>query len=124
MNYTHPFHLALREKIDAFVEMVYLNSDGFPKSERFESNSQLRRAALSVALNYVEGYARMGRPTNKHFLEISYGSLKETEYLIRFCTKQGWIEKEISGKLLELADELGRMLWSTIQIKKRPAAAS
>ena len=124
MKQIHPFHLALREKIDSFVNEVYLASKNFPKDERFESASQLRRASLSVALNYIEGYARMGRPTNKHFLEISYGSLKESVYLIQFGSKQGWINPELKEKLLSMSDELGRMLWATIQIKKQPAAAS
>lgn len=124
MKRIHPFHLALRKKIDRFVDEVFDSTDKFPAKERFETTSQLRRAALSVALNYIEGFARNGRPTNKHFLEISYGSLKEAEYLINFCEKRNFIEKELAERLSALADELGRMLWTTIRIKKQPAAAS
>ncbi|PJB19449.1 four helix bundle protein, partial [Candidatus Falkowbacteria bacterium CG_4_9_14_3_um_filter_36_9] len=54
----------------------------FPKDELYGITSQLRRAALSVILNYIEGYARKRDKVYKNFLEISYGSLKEAKYLL------------------------------------------
>lgn len=55
------FHDALKRKIDEFVHLVYRLTKEFPKSELYGATSQLRRAALSVALNYIEGYARKRR---------------------------------------------------------------
>lgn len=50
-----------------------------------------------------------------NFLEISYGSLKETQYLIYFCFNEGLIEKDKYDELFKLADEVGAMLWTEIQ---------
>lgn len=120
INMPHsPFHEALQSKIDAFVAKVYESTQNFPKSEVFGVTSQIRRAALSVALNYVEGYARLGVPTNRHFLEMAYGSLKETNYLIRFSHQQHFINEGTKSELLIMTDELGAMLWRTIEIKKK-----
>jgi len=52
------FHDILKKKMDEFVHLVYCITKDFPKSELFGATSQLRRAALSVILNYIEGYAR------------------------------------------------------------------
>jgi len=41
--------------------------------------SQLRRAALSVPANIVEGYARKGDKELARFLNIAMGSLAETD---------------------------------------------
>jgi len=66
-------------------------------------------------LNYVEGYARRRPSVQFNFLEISYGSLKEPEYLLYFCKKEGFIEKNDDITVLKLADEIGAMLWTEIR---------
>ncbi|MBI5328555.1 MAG: four helix bundle protein [Deltaproteobacteria bacterium] len=53
------FHSQLREKIDKYVHLVYRLTRKLPKEELYGVVSQLRRSALSVMLNYIEGYARI-----------------------------------------------------------------
>ncbi|PIR13893.1 four helix bundle protein [Candidatus Falkowbacteria bacterium CG11_big_fil_rev_8_21_14_0_20_39_10] len=111
------FHDKLKIKMHLCVKYIYRITRNFPKDELYGVTSQLRRAALSIILNYIEGYAR--RKSNnckvyKNFLEISYGSLKETKYLIYFSYTEGYINKEDYQKLLIMNDEIGKMLWSTI----------
>lgn len=108
------FHSLLRKKIDLFVHSVYDATCTFPKSELFGATSQLRRAALSVALNYIEGSARRRKAVLKNFLEISYGSLKESEYLMSFSFKRNWINEKAYANIRKLGDEIGAMLWKTI----------
>ena len=74
------FYANLRSKIDTFCHEVYTTTRTFPKDEMFGLTSQLRRATLSVALNFIEGYARGKGKTNNQFLRYAYGSLQESKY--------------------------------------------
>jgi four helix bundle protein len=81
------FNEKLKIKMDEYVHYVYKISKHFPKDELYGATSQLRRAALSIILNYVEGFARYKIAVKRNFWEISYGSLKETKYLLYFSFK-------------------------------------
>ena len=115
---TTRFHGKLYTVLNSFVHAVYDATGNFPREELFGVTSQLRRAALSVILKYIEGYARQQRAENKHFLEISYGSLKEAAYLIAFSNERRFLAGQASARLLSLADEAGAMLRTTIQSMK------
>lgn len=101
--------------MDKFVHLVYKVTRDFPKREWYGVASQLRRAALSVILNYVEGYARGKEKVYKNFLEISYASLKETKYLLHFSLVEKYLGPEDYKKIIGLAEEIGAMLWSTMK---------
>lgn len=105
-------------KANIFVHEVYRLSRMLPKYELFGLTSQLRRAALSVVLNMIEGYARQSRNDHKRFLEISYASLKETKYLLEFCIEENYLSKHQVEQSLMLCDELGKMIWRKIQTLK------
>lgn len=108
------FHEELRELMDGYANKVYDATKNFPKDELFGVTSQLRRSALSVVLNYIEGYARQRNKILKHFLEISYGSLKESKYLIHFSYKRGYLRGSDHKALLEMSERIGKMLWGII----------
>jgi len=100
-----------------YVKYVYRVTKNFSKDELYGVTSQLRRAALSVILNYIEGYARRkgyNCKVYKNFLEISYGSLKESKYLIYFSYTENYINRENYNGLIKLADDIGGMLWRTM----------
>lgn len=109
------FHERLKSLMDEYVHTVYDVTQDFPKNEMFGVISQYRRAALSIVLNYVEGYARRRKAVLKNFLEISLGSLKECEYLTIFSFKRGYLNKLNREKLIKLELEIGRMLWGTVE---------
>lgn len=108
------FHSDLKKYINEYIHTVYDVTEKFPKSELFGTTSQFRRASLSVMLNYVEGYARGRTSYIKSFLEISYGSLKESEYLIGFCYERKYMNKSEYDKLTKLADTIGAMLFGIL----------
>ena len=101
--------------MDEYVHLVYALSRKFPKEELYGATSQLRRAALSVILNYIEGYARVKDKVHKNFLEISYGSLKESKYLLHFSFSEKFLSKTDYEKTIKLAEDIGAMLWGIIR---------
>jgi|SRR3989344_4242251 len=108
------YHERLKKKMDDYVHSVYRLTKEFPDDERYGVISQLRRAALSVILNYVEGYARGRSKVHKNFLEISYGSLKESKYLLHFSLVEKYCSRADYINIVKLADEIGAMLWGVI----------
>lgn len=75
----------------------------------------LTRGAVSVMLNYVEGYARMKVGVTINQQEISYASIKESIYC-RFLAKElEYITEEEYGRALVLKDEIGAMLYTNIK---------
>ena len=69
--------------------------------------NQLDRAVLSVPLNLAEGRGRRTLTDQKHFFQIAYGSLKETQAILDIS--------DASPKTLALADSLGAHLYRLIQ---------
>jgi len=45
----------------------------FPKDEIFSISFQIRKAALSIPTNIVEGYARNSKKEMKQFIKIALG---------------------------------------------------
>lgn len=109
------YHDKLKNKMDQYAHHIYAVTRVFPKEEIYGVTSQLRRAALSVILNYIEGYARVRDKVHKNFLEISYGSLKESKYLLHFSFVEKYFSKSDYEKSLKLAEEIGAMLWGVIR---------
>lgn len=82
-------HTKLRafELADSLAVITYRSTVGFPKAEQFGLVSQMRRAAVSVASNIVEGCSRSTTSEYVRFLEIAYGSARELEYQISLARK-------------------------------------
>ena len=85
-------HTKLRafEIADNIVMEVYRVTRGFPKEELFGLTSQVRRAAMSIASNIVEGCARNSEGDYLRFLDMSYGSAKELEYQLSVADRLGY----------------------------------
>ncbi len=88
------FHLA-----DGFVVAIYQATTDFPSTERFGLASQLRRAAVSIPTNIIEGCARDSQPEYLRFLEIAFGSAREVLYLIELSEKLQILKKESASEL-------------------------
>ena len=69
---------------------MYRTTQEFPKSEIWGLTSQMRRAAVSVPANIVEGSARRNRNEYIQFLYIAKSSLAELDYYIRFTKECGY----------------------------------
>jgi len=104
----------LAQKMDEYAHFVYKVTKNFPKEEKYGIISQIRRSSVSVVLNYVEGYARVKLGVRLNFLEISFGSLKESKYLLHFSLVERYLRKEDYIISLKMAEEVSAMLWTEI----------
>jgi four helix bundle protein len=86
---------------DLFVRLHRLASKSFPVQERYELSAQLRRAALSVPTNIVEGSARYHRRETLHFLRIAWGSLQEVGYLTHVAKRLEYITEASADDLMK-----------------------
>lgn len=77
-----PNKLRVFGQSDILVPEVYVLTRSLPDAERFGLQSQLRRAAVSVPTDIVEGCARRSEASYLHFLEIALGSASEVRYLL------------------------------------------
>jgi four helix bundle protein len=93
-----PDHRKLRvfQEADALAIAIYQQTREFPRDEWFGLRAQMRRAAVSVPCNLVEGNARRSARDYLRFLYIAVGSCSELEYLVALArdlalsTKTDW----------------------------------
>jgi four helix bundle protein len=90
---------------DELALLVNKATKEFPKSEIWGLTSQMRRSAVSVPGNIVEGSARKSRNEYLQFLYIAISSLAELNYYIRFTKELGYLGvrqyEELWGKAQE-----------------------
>jgi len=104
----------LLKKADSFVKGIYRVSRKFPKDEIYGLTSQLKRAALSIPLNIVEGFARQTKNENRRFLGMAYGSLKEVKYILYFAYGEEYLSRDEYENFITAAEEIGKILWVCI----------
>jgi four helix bundle protein len=106
---------------DELVNAVYDDTVSFPKEELYALTSQIRRAALSVVANIIEGYARNSKNELRHFLSIALGSLAEVEYYLEFAAKREYITKAQFMKTEAIRSQCGQLLWKfykSLEVKR------
>ena len=94
-------HTKLRvfEMADQLALNVYKSSQRFPRDELYGLKSQMRRAAVSVASNIVEGAARSGEADFLRFVEIAYGSARELQYQVSLVARLGYLSEDQGNQL-------------------------
>jgi len=105
-------HTKLRafELADALTIAVYRATQAFPRDEIFGLTSQLRRAAVSIPSNIVEGCARHSEAEYLHFLDMAYGSAREVEYQIGLSHRLGFLDASLHEQLQQRATETAKVL--------------
>ena len=77
---------------DQLVVGVYRATKNFPTSEQYGLTSQMRRCAVSVAANIVEGCGRRSRKDYVRFLDIAFASARELGYFIDLAPRLALID--------------------------------
>lgn len=75
---------------DELVIEIYQITKKFPEEERFGLTFQIRKAAISVPSNIVEGCSRETQKEFHRFLEIAFSSLKELHYQTKLAVRLGF----------------------------------
>ena len=90
---------------------VYRMTERFPEEEKYGITSQMRRAAVSIALNISEGNAkRESAQEFKRFLMMAMGSANEMSVLLEFSKDLGYIEEEMYAKAKNEYEEIAKMI--------------
>lgn len=89
-----------------FVNEVYRVTRLFPKEERFGLTDQLRRAAVSIALNIAEGSDRKSDLEFKRFLRMAIGSCEEVVTALYIAIDQKYLGKGNFDSLYQDANYL------------------
>jgi four helix bundle protein len=94
----------MKEKIEDFRQLevwkkshkitlrIYKITKNYPEDERYGLISQMRRAAVSVTANIVEGFKRRGKGEKKQFFNISQASANELLYFLILSKDLGYLK--------------------------------
>lgn len=82
----------------------------FPREEIYSLVDQMRRAAISVGMNLMEGAMRLGTKEYRQFVGIARGSAGEVCYQLLLAKDLRYISEEVYGELRTGYDRVIQML--------------
>ena len=88
----------------------YQVTESLAPAERYGHQSQIRRAAVSVAANIAEGYGRKHRGDYVRMLSIARGSLCEVETLFAIAARLKMVPRPGAVQIWGLCQDVGKML--------------
>lgn len=106
--------LLVWQRAHSLVLKIYEVTNSFPKEEIWGLTSQIRRSAVSVPSNIVEGKARGSRKDFKRFLLIARGSLEEVKYQSLLAKELKYINDEQYEEIAVMIEDVGRLLGGLI----------
>ncbi len=108
---------------DELVLVVYKVTRSFPSDELYGLRSQIRRSAVSVPSNIVEGCTRDGEKEFVRFLDIAFGSLRELSYQLDLSRRLRFIVDEDWKACESILIEADKVLVALIRSKRKALSA-
>ncbi len=102
--------LTVWQQAHELVLTIYQATADFPSHEQYGLVSQMRRAAVSVAANVVEGHKRRSRKEFVNFLDIADSSLEELKYYLLLSKDLKYLLPSSLEQFYQHAEVVGRML--------------
>lgn len=105
------------EELNVYQEAIKLTDDVYhliekwPRTETYALSDQLKRAALSIALNIAEGSSR-SRKDFRHFLDIARGSCYECVAILTIAQNRGYITTQTHTSLYLHCERIAKMVSS------------
>ena len=116
----HKYHsMKVWQRSHALVLLTLRSTDQAYHPRSRALFDQIRRAAISVEANLVEGYALGTSPQFRRHLRIAVGSAAETECLLRTARELGYLPETVVQEACGLLNEVLAMLFSLV---RRPVA--
>lgn len=110
---TQSYHkLIIYQKSLDLLLLTYKLTRKLPKEEVYILLPQIRRAAISVIANIVEGYSKSSTKEFIRFLDISKGSLTEVELYFELCLKLNYFTNEDYNQAQNLLIEVKKLIYS------------
>ncbi len=112
------------EKLDvyqealSFADSIYELSAQFPREEVYGLTGQLRRAAVSIAVNIAEGSGR-SKKEFAHYLRMARTSVWECVPLLSIAQRQEYFDQNGFGRFYGRCETLSKMLSRLINSLRR-----
>jgi four helix bundle protein len=107
--------LAVWQRSHEFALLVLKTTDACYHPRSRALFDQLRRAALSVEANIVEGYALSTTPQFRRHLRIALGSAAEAECFVRTAGELNYLPTESLEQMTRLTDGIMRALFGLVR---------
>jgi len=104
--------------------VTYKVTKSFPCEELFVLTSQMRRGAVSIASNIVEGCARHSEADYLRFLDMAFSAAKELEYQFWLAFRLGYIAEVPYRRVSDLCDKTAGTLNALLASYRRRSLKS
>lgn len=119
MNLTSFTELDCWKEARVLRNEISLLTRGFPKEEKYDLTSQIKRSSRSVTANIAEGYGRFHHQENIQFCRISRGSLTETLDHLIVAYDEKYIDEDTLKNFQVVLEKCLKLLNGYINYLKR-----
>ena len=94
----------------SYIQAIYSITKTYPKDELYGLVTQFRRAAVSVVLNFVEGWGRFNQKEKAQFYKTGRASLLECVAILDISKRQGYLSDFDHAKILNSSLTLSKKI--------------
>lgn len=106
--------LRVWEQSHELTLLLYSQTKTFPNDEKYGLISQIRRASASIPTNIAEGCGKIGDRDFARYLNISFGSASELEYLMILSRDLEYLSNDaflsISSEIIAIKKQLYHLI--------------